>query len=95
MASVFYKSENEITAMETLLLLIITTTAIIGSYFLVKIIRSYFLVNLTTSLFTKEEGSNSSMSYGNYNKKRQQNQAYSNFQKRIIKKTTELRTSRS
>lgn len=72
--------------METLLLLIIAATAIIGSY---------FLVNLTASFFSKENGSSSSMSYGNYNKTRQQNQAYSNFQKRIIKKTTELRTSRS
>ncbi len=72
--------------METLLLLIIVATAIIGTY---------LLVNLAASLFKKGAGFKNSMSYGNYNKTRQQNQAYSNFQKRIIKKTVELRTSQS
>lgn len=71
--------------METILLLIVAATLIIGAY---------LLVNLTASLFTKNENSENLIVYGNYNTKRDENQAYSNFQKRIIKKTIQLRNSR-
>jgi hypothetical protein len=72
--------------METLLLLVITATTILGSY---------LLVNLTASLFSKENSSGNSMAYGNYHKKQQENQAYSNFRRRITKKTTQLRITRT
>ena len=64
--------------METLLLFIIVATVTIGSY---------LLVNLTASYFSND----SSDSYGNYNKRQRENQRFNNFERRIIKKSTQLR----
>lgn len=65
--------------METLILLIIAGTLILGSY---------LLVNLTFAYFSNGEHD----PYGNYNKRKRENQAFDNFQRRISKKSGQLRS---
>lgn len=65
--------------METLLLLIVAGTVVLGSY---------LIVNLTVSYFSASD----SEVYGNYNKRRRENQAFSNFQKKVSKKAISLRS---
>ncbi|MFT6203170.1 MAG: hypothetical protein ACI9V1_000714 [Spirosomataceae bacterium] len=72
--------------METLLLLIIATTAIL---------ESYLLVNLISSFLSKNSGSEEAIICENYQKRQQEHNTYSNFQERIIKKTSQLRTART
>gem|GEM_PF-1641166 len=65
--------------METLSLLVIATTAILGSY---------LLVDLASSFFSKNDGSSESVVCRGYQKRQQGNQAYNSFQSQIIKHTS-------